>query len=149
LQPAKGEILTLAYDKPLPDVIYNFGNWLLPLKQGKIRLGATFDRELINTLPTIAGRESLLNKLEAYHPNLAQARIDAHQAGIRSCSLDKQPFVGRHPRYPQLAVFNGFGAKGSLQIPWYSRCFADYLLNQSPLPLTCDIQRYVPTHFPG
>jgi hypothetical protein len=44
-------------------------------------------------------------------------------------------------------IFNGFGAKGSLQIPWYSKRFADYLLNNIPLPSACNIDRYYATHF--
>lgn len=149
LQPAKGEILTLTYDKAMPEVIYNFGNWLLPLEMGKIRLGATFDHTFINDSPTSPGRMSLLDNLKTYHPALAQAEVCVHQAGVRPCTLDKNPFLGRHPCYKQIALFNGFGAKGSLQIPWYSQRFADFIINEAPLPVSCDIRRYESIHFSG
>jgi glycine/D-amino acid oxidase-like deaminating enzyme len=148
-QPAKGEILTLAHQVELPDAILNDGNWLIPVEPGKVRVGATFDRVNINIHPTLQGKESLLNALKPLCPALAQATVVHHQAAIRPCTADKHPFIGRHPQINQIAIFNGFGAKGSLQIPWYSQRFADYLLNHNPLPSSCDNQRFQTTHFYG
>jgi glycine/D-amino acid oxidase-like deaminating enzyme len=146
-QLVKGEILTLEHQSQLPDKILNFGNWLIPLNSHHIRIGATFDRESPNTLPTERGKNELLNALKPISAKLAQATLLNHQANIRPCTLDKQPFIGHHPRHPQLAIFNGFGAKGSLQIPGFCQHFADALLNNTPLHAT--IQRYYATHFTG
>ena len=79
-------------------------------------------------------------------PSLA-TKVLNHQANVRPCTLDKQPFIGEHPNYPDLVIFNGFGAKGSLQIPWYCHQFTDSLLNNHPAPSS--IQRYYATHFTG
>ncbi len=146
-QAVKGEILTLEHQTELPDNILNYGNWLIPLNSCHIRIGATFDRENLNTQPTKRGKNELLNALKPVSANLAQATLINHQANIRPCTLDKQPFIGPHPQYPQLAIFNGFGAKGSLQIPWFSRHFIDALLVNTPL--SSAIQRYYATHFTG
>jgi glycine/D-amino acid oxidase-like deaminating enzyme len=148
-QSAKGETLTLVHQVELPDAILNFGNWLIPVEPGKVRMGATFDREHLNAHPSQRGKETLLNTLTPLCTSLAQSTVVEHQAAIRPCTVDKHPFIGKHPHHNQIAIFNGFGAKGSLQIPWYSQRFADYLLNRNPLPPSCDIQRYQPTHFPG
>lgn len=141
-RPAKGEILTLAQHCELPDAIINYGQWLLPLSSGEMRTGATFDRASIDTESTRAGRTQLLNGLKSLTPDLAQPEVLQQHAGIRPCTADRHPFIGQHPEHKQLAIFNGFGAKGSLQIPWYSLRFADYLLTGKPLPAACDIQRY-------
>jgi len=146
-QPVKGEILTLEHQSQLPDKILNFGDWLIPLNRYHIRIGATFDRENLTTLPTERGKNYLFNALKPISANLAQATLINHQANIRPCTLDKQPFIGHHPQYPKLAIFNGFGAKGSLQIPWYSQRFVDALLNNTLLP--SNIQRHYATHFTG
>ena len=148
-QPAKGEILTLEHEIGLPNAILNYGHWLLPLSTNKMRVGATFDRAQIDTQCSEYGKQSLLDSLNAYSPPLAKANMTAHQAGIRPCTLDKNPYIGRHPHNERISIFNGFGAKGSLQIPWYSQRFADYLLNNIPLPVSCDIQRYQADYFPG
>ncbi len=142
LQPAKGEILTLKSQQPLPDKIFNYGHWLIPLGGNLYRTGATFEPLHLDTLCTAAAKKHLLNSLQQIFPATTTAQLVKHQANIRPCTLDKQPFIGRHPRYPQLAVFNGFGAKGSLQIPYYSRHFADYLLENKTLDSVVDIQRY-------
>ena len=146
-QPVKGEILTLEHRSQLPDKMLNYGNWLIPINSHHIRIGATFDRENLDTLPTERGKNELLNAVKTIQADLAQATVINHQANIRPCTLDKQPFIGRHPQHPQLGIFNGFGAKGSLQIPWFCQHFVDALLNSSPLP--SNIQRYYATHFTG
>jgi glycine/D-amino acid oxidase-like deaminating enzyme len=147
-RPAKGEILTLTHTGELPDNILNYGNWLIPLTDRQIRIGATFDRDSLNTDTTDTARDYLLTTLKQIAPALETTLIN-QQAGIRPCTQDRSPFIGYHPRHPQIAVFNGFGAKGSLQIPWYSQRFADSLLNSARLPPSCNIQRHHDTHFPG
>ena len=141
-QPVKGEILTLNHTTDLPDKIINYGNWLIPLNASQIRIGATFDRVNLNTKPTEAGKNELLKALGQLSPALISANVMSHEANIRPCTRDRHPFIGRHPAHQQLAIFNGFGAKGSLQIPWYGSRFADMLLKNSPLPPSCDIRRH-------
>jgi hypothetical protein len=41
-----------------------------------------------------------------------------------------------------LAIFNGFGSKGSLLIPWHVERFVASLLDATPLPLSIDVARY-------
>ncbi len=149
LRPVKGEILTLERPIGLPDQLINYGHWLLPVDSRQIRLGATFDRENINTVTTEEGRAELMTGCEKLFPWIRQVKPIDHQAGIRPCTLDRQPIIGKHPKWRQLAIFNGFGAKGSLLIPGYCRQFADFLLTGSPLPEGASIQRYDKTHFSG
>ena len=141
-QAVKGEILTLAHQTELPDKILNYSNWLIPLNARQIRVGATFDRERLDTWITEQGKNDLLNALSQVSTGLIHTTLISHQANIRPCTQDRQPFIGFHPEHDRIAIFNGFGAKGSLQIPWYSRHFADVLLNGAPLSQTCDIQRH-------
>lgn len=141
-RPVKGEILSLEHRTALPDKILNYGNWLIPLNAHRIRIGATFERDKLNTETTEQGKNDLLNALGRLSADLTGATLIDHQANIRPCTQDRQAFIGHHPEHDNLAVFNGFGAKGSLQIPWYSRHFADVLLNDAPLSQTCNIQRY-------
>ncbi len=173
--PVKGEILTLDHQAELPDKIINYGNWLIPLSDHRIRIGATFDRENLDTLATEQGKNDLLSALSyltdchkvvrtqglTVRPELVEgwevkSKFDLthtdlidHLAGIRPCTQDRQPFIGWHPKHNQFAIFNGFGAKGSLQIPWHTQRFADALLNSAPLPHSSNIQRHYETHFAG
>jgi hypothetical protein len=141
-QPVKGEILTLEHQTDLPDKILNYGNWLIPFNADQFKIGATFDRENLDTQATEQGKNALLNALNQISPTLADATLVNHQANIRPCTQDREPFIGHHPLQNKIAIFNGFGAKGSLQIPWYSRNFSDVLLNGAPLPHSSNIERH-------
>ncbi|ATG90571.1 NAD(P)/FAD-dependent oxidoreductase [Methylomonas koyamae] len=148
-QPAKGVILNCTSQTPLPSQILNYGHWLLPLTVDTFKTGATFDPLNLNLDPEPTSEKSLLADLHAIVPDLGGVRVIRHQAGIRPATLDKEPLIGRHPRYSGLYIFNGFGAKGSLLIPWYAARFADYLQQRMPLPPACDIKRYYASHFSG
>ena len=141
-QLAKGEILTLTSKQMLPAEILNYGHWFIPLNQHQFRTGATFDNIKLDTVPTVSGKTSLLDALSQVIPTLDATSLNAHQANIRPTTLDKAPFIGVHPEYKNLAIFNGFGAKGSLQIPYYSQHFAQYLIKQSPIATEVNCQRY-------
>ena len=147
-QSVKGEILTLQSEcQHLDNYLLNYGHWLIPLSHQLFRTGATFNHEQLDNLPTEAAKKVLLASMQATVPNLSSASVVGHHANVRPCTLDKQPFIGLHPQHPELAIFNGFGAKGSLQIPAYSQLFAESL-NQA-IPEYANIQRFYGTHFPN
>ncbi len=141
-QPAKGEILSLEIAEHLPRYIINAGRWLMPRGDGSYRLGATYDRQQLDEESTPEGRRTLLAALGELFLNPPQARLADHRAGVRPNTLDKRPFIGMHPERSGIGIFNGFGSKGSLLMPWYADRFAAYLLEQRPLPEECDILRY-------
>ncbi|NWF38809.1 FAD-dependent oxidoreductase [Mariprofundus sp. NF] len=140
-QPAKGEILSFTTDQQLPEQIINGGKWMLPVADGSFKTGATYDHDLTNIESSEAGETELMNGMQ----NLLSSPIDFklldHQVGVRPNTLDKQPFLGCHPSQPRLAIFNGFGSKGSMLIPYYAERFASHLTEGSPIPDEADISR--------
>ncbi len=149
LQPVKGEILNINSNCTLPECIVNYGHWMIPLNPGSLRTGATYDHENPDNKISSAGKQRLLAELKKSCPEITLGKVTAHQAGIRPCTLDKHPFIGFHPHYRCLAVFNGFGSKGSLQIPWHASSFCETLLRKTPLPQSADVSRYYASHFPS
>lgn len=146
-QPAKGEILSCRTQTNYPNLILNYGNWLVPNQALHFRIGATFQPGQTDTTPTEQAKKSLLQALSDVYPILESVEVLAHHVGVRPATLDKQPFIGSHPHQTNLHIFNGFGAKGSLSIPWYARQFVSTLKQQTKLPSTGHIQRYYETHF--
>jgi len=140
-QPAKGEILVLESPAPLPEQILNGGRWLLPVGEQRLKLGATYDWERLDDQPTCKARRSLLESLAGL-VRLERPRLVEHLAGVRPATLDNAPFIGRHPHHPSVWIFNGFGSKGSLQIPGYAQLLADHLETGRDLPARVDVQRY-------
>lgn len=142
-QAAKGEILdlrTLADD--LPDAIVVAGHWLLPLGDGMFRLGATYQWDGMDAVVTEAARKRLLQALHSFYHGAEHCRVVNHRAGIRPCTRDTQPFIGMHPRWHRLGLFNGFGSKGGLWVPYAAQCFAEFLLRGQPLPEAWHLARY-------
>lgn len=142
-QPAKGEILSIQIDTPLPDAIINAGKWLMPRGGNDYRLGATYDRERLDEQPTEEGVKELLDALPRLLAPVPEYRVIERRAGVRPNTLDKQPFIGLHPKWPQLGIFNGFGSKGSLLIPWHAKRFAVALHGGNALPAEVAIRRYL------
>ncbi|MCF7821510.1 MAG: FAD-binding oxidoreductase [Mariprofundaceae bacterium] len=141
-QPAKGEILTLSSDAPIPTYMINRGKWLLPTSEGVFKLGATYERGELNETATEDAKQELLDVLEHIFPGRPVTRVTNHMAGVRPGTRDKQPFIGIHPEHARLGIFNGFGSKGSLMIPWHAEAFTCHLIDGAPLPAQADIRRW-------
>lgn len=141
LTPDKGEILDLNDSDWQPRHIINGAHWLVPLADGQLRFGATHEHTQLNNTPTTAARADLLAGFRLLCPDRMNVAVVAHRAGIRPATSDRYPFVGMHPQQPLLWIFNGFGARGALSIPWYARCLSNHMHNGSTLPVEADIRR--------
>jgi glycine oxidase len=145
LQPAKGETLTLelaeAGAAPVAaEVILNDGHWVLPLADGRLRVGATFEPGVADRMPTATAREAL----ERSAARLLQRkfRVVAHEAGLRVTTPDKHPVAGRSPRDPGLGIFNGLGSKGALLAPGLARQWMNHLTEAVPFDAAVDVRRF-------
>jgi len=142
-QPAKGEILDLKTSSISPEHIINCGRWLLATDDGRLRLGATYDvQQPLDELISPQAKDTLLTDLKDMPISLEDIEVVQQQAGIRPTTLDKQPFLGFHPKHHALGIFNGFGSKGSMLIPYYTQVFIKHVEQQKALPKSVDIQRF-------
>jgi len=142
-QPAKGEILDLQTSSELPKHIINCGKWLLATHDGRLRLGATYDcQQPLDECISQKAKETLLAELTHMPITLENIKVAQHHVGIRPNTLDKQPFLGFHPKHSTLAMFNGFGSKGSMLIPYYANILIEHIQQQKPLPNHVNIQRF-------
>ena len=140
-QPSKGEILTISTKTDLPDHIINGGQWLLPLHSGQYKTGATYSHDLDNADTTASAKAELLHGLQQLLSKPVDIEVSQQQAGIRPNTLDKQPFIGFHPEQQNIGIFNGFGSKGSMLIPYYAQAFANHIRTGSTIPSEADIAR--------
>ncbi|HSI77222.1 MAG TPA: FAD-dependent oxidoreductase [Lunatimonas sp.] len=116
--PVRGEILTLNLDFQT-DGIVNRGVFVIPLPNGHFKVGSTYDNLDMISGATEKGKLEILDKL-ANLINLSEHSLIKHEWGIRPATPDRKPFLGRHPVHGQIYVFNGFGAKGVSQTPYFS-----------------------------
>ena len=50
--------------------------------------------------------------------------------------------MGLHPKLQNTYLFNGFGARGTSTIPYYSCKMADFLINQKTIPKAVNLARF-------
>lgn len=132
-QPAKGQLVELEIQTAPPQKVVNRGKWILPLDNGRVRLGSTFEWDILDCKPTPQGLRELLGHAVRVLEHGACPQVLRHDAGVRPCSHDQRPYVGRHPELGTLAIFNGFGAKGALTTPLCARRMARHLVAGEPL----------------
>ncbi|MDD4087647.1 MAG: FAD-dependent oxidoreductase [Bacteroidales bacterium] len=140
-RPVKGELLTLKIENLNSNYLLNKDVFLLPLGHDIFRLGSTYDWNDLSDEPTKSARANLLTKLASFLNTKVEV-ID-HQVGVRPAIADRRPVSGVHPDYPQLAIFNGLGARGVMIAPWLGKQFLELLLHQKPLNEEIDLNRFV------
>jgi len=140
-RPVKGELLTLKIENLKSNYLLNKDVFLLPLGNNLFRLGSTYNWDDLSDEPTVSARVNLLGKLAAFLNTKVEV-ID-HQAGVRPAVADRRPVIGAQPEYPQLAIFNGLGARGLMIAPWLRKQFVEHLLYQKPLNPEVDLQRFL------
>jgi glycine/D-amino acid oxidase-like deaminating enzyme len=142
LQGAKGEILSVEVDGLQLRQMINGGHWLIPREDGSYRLGATHSWHALDEEISKKEHDALLAGFHEVISGDYAPRVTAQRAGVRPATRDRQPFVGLHQQHACLSIFNGFGAKGSLLIPWHAKQFATFLSGEGELPAASDIKRF-------
>jgi glycine/D-amino acid oxidase-like deaminating enzyme len=139
--PVKGQILTAVIDDYSISSIVNQGIFILPVRRGLVRIGATYSWHDLDWRPTDDGRAFLESKVR----DLLKVpyEIVAQQAGIRPSTKDRRPFIGMHPTHSNIGIFGGMGTKGVSLAPFLAEQFSRYLLDGEDLEPETNISRYV------
>jgi glycine oxidase len=123
----QGEVLTLGPGGWQQTWGLNKNQWILPVRDGHARVGATYrwDLEENRIHPEVA--EGMMRTLDgALLQPLPRESVIAHQSGLRPVSPDRRPLVGiLHPERPWHWVFNGLGTRGVMVGPraaWELAC---------------------------
>lgn len=139
-KPAKGEILDFITND-LPDDKVIIGNgYVEPLDNGRFRAGSTYEWEQLDALPTEKARSTIIEIIE--QTVKCNYSITGHQAGIRPAMIDRRPVIGFHPGHPEVGIFNGLGAKGVMQGPYYANMAAACFLGVMEPDADVDLRRF-------
>jgi len=145
-RPAKGEILTIKSFKQLPEHVIHKGNWIMKFGSDSFRIGSTWDRENLNSLPTPSAKNELLKAVPNIIKDFSDCEVIEHSAGVRPCTATTRPHLGAHPTFQRVLSFNGFGSKGYALSPYFANHFADYLFG-GVLDSEADLKRHVKKFF--
>lgn len=140
--PAKGEVLFVEIpDYPFDDKMVKDGVFIIPLGNKKYWVGSSYEHEYDSLAPTTTEKYRLLGQLEQLLEGHSFKLLD-HRAAARPTQRKRRPILGAHPKYSQLYILNGLGAKGSYLTPYCSAQLAAHLLDQEPLDKEFDIAYY-------
>ena len=109
------------------------------------RIGANYDRNDMTDTPTEKTKNELIGKWEQVY-KCPYSIID-QVAGIRPSVIDRRPLIGRHPRFDNLYVLNGFGSRGVLTAPYASKQLYRYIEKEEALPSETDIARFTKQYY--
>ncbi len=139
-EPAKGEVLFLK----IPNLDFNHllkhKLMLAPLGNDLYWTGSNYEWNALDDQPTEAFKLDFIKKLKDTL-KLPFEVID-HKAAIRPTIKDRRPVLGRHPKFPSIAIFNGLGTKGASLAPFWAKEMTDHLIDNKPLDPEVDILRY-------
>ncbi len=138
--PVKGETILGEIENYNVKSIINQGKWLIPLSGNKIRLGATYSWHSLDFKSTESAKEQLLIGANKFLKK--EIKIISQQAGVRPSTQDRRPFIGTHPKYKNIHIFNGLGTKGVSLAPYFVSQFIEMLLFQKDIHPETTIERY-------
>ncbi len=136
---SKGEVLIIKIPGAAFTKIIKHKLFIVPLGKDYYWIGSTYDWKFNDSEPTEAGKENLIQRLKASLQ--LPYEVIMHKAAIRPTTKDRRPFLGIHPEYPCLAIFNGMGTKGASLSPFFAQHFVDFLCDETDLNPQVDIKR--------
>ena len=138
--PNKGEVLWIDAPELPAHSIFKKNIVLAPWAPGIFWVGSSYEWDFPSDLPTDSFREKTTAQLKNWLRVPFQV-ID-HKAAVRPATLERRPFVGLHPQFPSLGIFNGMGTKGCSLAPYFARQLAKHIKDGSPINPEVDINRF-------
>ena len=139
----KGEAL-IASIPGLPRTnTYKQGINIVPWKNDLFWIGSTYEWDFKDLLPTPGWRKKVEEQL-SYWLKLPFTIVD-HLASERPANMERRPFVGLHPHYPEIGILNGMGAKGCSVAPFFAKQLTDFLIRGNPIYADADVGRFAKT----
>jgi glycine oxidase len=141
-KPAKGEVLIIKCNELiLENDILNKGIFIMPLGNSMFKVGATYQWDKLDDLPTT-------DKLIELETRLKQVIncpyvVVKHEAGIRPSVIDRRPVVGVHPKHENMFVFNGFGTKAVMLAPYFSKQLVNSIKSKSIIMAEVSPTRFI------
>ncbi len=145
-RPVKGELLQVQVPEAQLDHIINRHEFILPTQEASIfRVGATYEWDQLHWQATEGAKNELISRLNGLLK--VPFTVLDQWAGIRPATADRRPFIGLHPAYPQIGIFNGFGTKGVSLTPLLASEFTEHLQLDKELNPEVHILRYLSLYY--
>jgi len=136
----KGEGLLVGIDGLPGGLVFKKGMSLVPYRENIYWLGSSYEWSFENDQPSANFRKTAESWLN-YNLKLPYSILE-HFAAIRPATLERRPFVGFHPIYPQVGILNGLGTKGCSLAPFFAKQLVNKLTGEGTINPLADINRF-------
>ena len=138
--PNKGEALLVNIKDLDNRYIYKKALSIVPWKDSIFWVGSNYEWNHHNDEPSLAFKEKTIAALNEWLKLPYQ--VEVHIAAIRPANMQRRPFVGMHPTYTNMGIFNGMGTKGCSLAPYFAEQMTGHILHQSPIDNEATIDRF-------
>jgi glycine/D-amino acid oxidase-like deaminating enzyme len=138
--PNKGEALLVKINDLDNRYIYKKALSIVPWKDGIFWVGSNYEWDNNNDDPSLAFKEKTTAAINEWL-QLPYEVVD-HIAAIRPANTQRRPFVGMHPTFKNMGIFNGMGTKGCSLAPYFAEQMTEHILHQTPIENEAAIDRF-------
>jgi glycine oxidase len=139
----KGELLLIKIPGVKIEKIVKHRVFIVPLEGDLYWVGSTSRYEFEHRRPEQEKRQWLESQLKELLK--VPFEVVEHLVGIRPTVFQHRPFLGTHPEYRAVSIFNGLGTKGASLGPFFAHQMAGFLLGKNTLDGEVDICRFPKT----
>ena len=136
IQAGKGYSLTLPHPRQLPQIcaIFTEARMAVTPMGGALRFGGTMEISGLNETIDSRRVRGIINAVSGYYPDFTPADFDgiAPWRGLRPCSPDGLPYLGRTQRYANLTLATGHAMMGMSLAPITGRLVAEIISGDHP-----------------
>lgn len=140
MREAKGEMLVIQAPELAVDFTIKSSVFMVPFGNDIFVVGATYNWEDKSFEPTIDAKKELEKKLKAFLT--VPYKILDYKVGLRPTVKDRRPLIGKHPKYPNLAILNGIGTRGVIIAPAIAKTLIEHIENNAPILDEMNIKRF-------
>ncbi|MCG7939362.1 MAG: glycine oxidase ThiO [Candidatus Thiodiazotropha lotti] len=147
IEPVLGQMIIFKH-KPerITRITLHQDRYVIPRRDGRVLVGSTLEHRGFEKTTTEEAKQELKAYALNHFPELAQAEIEHHWAGLRPGSPKGIPYIGELPEVSGLYVNAGHFRNGVVLGPASCRLLADIVLERSPIlpsqPYSLDAKRF-------
>jgi glycine/D-amino acid oxidase-like deaminating enzyme len=138
--PNKGEALLVKINDLDSRFIYKKALSIVPWKDGIFWVGSNYEWDNYNDDPSPSFKEKTMAALNEWL-QLPYEVVD-HIAAVRPANTQRRPFVGMHPTFKNMGIFNGMGTKGCSLAPYFAEQMTEHILHHTPIDNEATIDRF-------
>ena len=132
VKPIRGQMIAIQKSPvKLNHILFCNGHYLIPRKDGLILAGSTLEDVGFENATTEEARQQLWKKSLELMPELSQAHISYHWAGLRPGSKSNIPTIGPHPEIKGLFYNCGHFRYGIAMAPKACEILTNWVINGS------------------